>query len=170
MAIDAVSLEMLNEYLGKDIKDICPYGFTNKTENHCAHFVSHVLTLTFGYTCQKLGTGGESGRNVRVQEVFAQCPRVGKFDDPSRPATCLVFVTKPSNVNLAQKHISNVPKKHIGICCNGTIYHYSNTRDKVVTQTPAEFILHYRGQTNALFFGCFPADSKAVRFADVKSK
>lgn len=165
MAIDGVTVELLNGYLGKDIKDICSFGFTKATENHCAHFVSHVLALEFGYTCEKLGKGGGKGRNVRVQEIFAQCPSVGKFDDCGRPATCLVFVTKASNVNLGQKKMSNVPKKHIGICCNGTIWHYSNTRDKVVTQTPKEFILHYKGQTNALFYGSFPAVASATSFS-----
>ena len=49
--------------------------------------------------------------------------------------------------------MDNVPKKHIGIFINGTIWHYSNSQHKVVTQTPAEFIKHYPGQGFALFYG-----------------
>jgi hypothetical protein len=159
MAIDGLSLSLLNEYIGKSIVDICSYGYTDASENHCAHFVSHVLQLEFGYRCK----GRKEGRNIRVKEIFEQCPVVGSWDN--RPAAaCLVFVTKASNVNLKQKIMTNVPKKHMGIHCNGTIWHYSNTRDKVITQTPAEFINHYKGQTNALFYGSFPPDATAIPY------
>lgn len=124
-----------------------------------------MLQLEFGYTC---GQGGKKGRNIRVQEVFAKCPDVGKFDD--RPTeTCLVFVTKPSNVHLGSKVLDNVPKKHIGIYYNGTIWHYSNSRSRVVTQVPDEFIKHYPNQTNALFYGTFPAEATAVPFLPLAS-
>ncbi len=155
MGISSLSADLLNQYVGKNIVDICAFGFASGAENHCAHFVSHVLQLEFGYTCAR------GGRNIRVQEVFAKCPEVGEFDD--RPGqSCLVFVTKASNVHLAKKIIDNVPKKHIGIFYNGTIWHYSNSRGHVVTQVPSEFIKHYPTQTNALFYGTFPADATAV--------
>jgi hypothetical protein len=162
MGISSLSANLLNQYVGKNVVDLCAFGFTNGSENHCAHFVSHVLQLEFGYTC------APGGRNIRVQEVFAKCPKVGKFDD--RPSeACLVFVTKASNVHLASKVMDNVPKKHIGIYYNGTIWHYSNSQGRVVTQVPSDFIKHYPNQTNALFYGTFPPDATAVPFVPVAS-
>jgi hypothetical protein len=159
VGIDRLSADLLNAYVGVNIVDICAFGFTHKT-NHCAHFVSHVLQLELGYTC---GRGGVGGRSVRVHEIFAKCPRVGKFDD--RPTEkCLIFVISPREVNLKKKVMSNVPKKHIGIYVNGTIWHYSNSREKVVTQKPAEFKKHYPGQTNGLFYGTFPTSATAIPF------
>ena len=77
MGIDRLSAELLNQYVGVNIVDVCAFGFTHKA-NHCAHFVSHVLQLEFGYTC---GRGGRGGRCVRVHEIFAKCPRVGKLEN-----------------------------------------------------------------------------------------
>jgi hypothetical protein len=158
MGIANLDAGLLNGYLGNNIIDICAFGFTDATENHCAHFVSHVLQLEFGYKCAR------NGRCIRVQEIFARCPDVGKFAD--RPGeACLVFVTKAANVDLKRKTMVNVPKKHIGIFVNGTIWHYSNSRDRVVTQTPEQFVLHYPNQANALFYGTFPAGAKAIPYA-----
>ena len=75
-----------------------------------------------------------------------------------------VFVTRRSNVNLGAKTMTNVPKKHVGIGIGNTIWHYSNTRDQVVTATPDEFIYHYRGQENGLFWGMFPDRCTPVPF------
>ena len=145
----------LNAYLGKNISAICNNGFVAPNDNHCAHFVSHAMNYRFGYNCQLAGHGKSPGMNIRVHEVFAKCPSVGAWAD--RPATlspCLVFVTGASNVNVAKKVMENIPKKHIGIFIGGTIWHYSNSHHKVVTQTPEEFIKHYPTvQDSALFFG-----------------
>ena len=165
MSVCALSAATLNEYVGKTISEICSFGYTDDDDNHCAHFVSHVLTFEFGYTCK----GGKGGRNVRVKETFERCPQVGVWADRNTES-CLVFVTKASNVNVKTKVMSNVPRKHIGIYVNGAIWHYSNSRDKVVTQTPEEFIKHYPTQTNALFFGTFPSPATVVPFADAKAK
>ncbi|NLI80257.1 MAG: hypothetical protein GX443_01015 [Deltaproteobacteria bacterium] len=158
MALFQISRQLLDGYAGKNIVDICAYGYSDAGLSHCAHFVSHVLQLQFGYTC---GRGGRGGRNVRVHEIFANCPQVGRFND--RPSEyCLIFVTKLSNVNIRRRTMKNVQKKHVGIYCNGTIWHYSNLRHRVVTQRPAEFIHHYPNQTNGLFYGAFPADAAAI--------
>ena len=61
-------------FLGKPIDDICGNGFDDHGDNHCAHFVSHVLRLTFGMTCKKLTLGTQAAANVRVQEIFPKCP------------------------------------------------------------------------------------------------
>ena len=50
----------------------------------------------------------------------------------------------------------NVPKKHIGIYPDNSIWHYSNTQDKVVVQMPDAFAHHYTGKDIAMFFGTFP--------------
>lgn len=158
MTVLKLSRHLLDGYVGKNIIDICAFGYSDAGLSHCAHFVSHVLQLEFGYTC---GRSGRGGRNIRVHEIFRVCPQVGKFGD--RPSeSCLIFVTKSSNVNLTRRTMKNVPKKHVGIYCNGTIWHYSNLRDKVVTQRPTEFINHYPNQTNGLFYGTFPPDAAEI--------
>ena len=157
MAIELLSKVILNGYLGKHINDICIFKFV--ADNHCAHFVSHVLTLEFGVKC------ASKGRNIRVQEIFAQCPQVGTFDDHDVKRPCLVFVTAAGNVHLKKTLMDNVPKKHIGICLDGTIWHYSNSQQKVITQTPEEFTKHYPNQTNALFFGTLPVGAAPVAYA-----
>jgi hypothetical protein len=155
MGIEKLDRALLDSYLGKNISDVCTFGFTGAQENHCAHWVSHVLQLSIGYCC------GKGGRSIRVQELFAACPTVGAFDDA--PSTSfLVFVTAPANVSLSKKVMVNVPRKHIGICYQRTIWHYSNTRDEVITQSPEEFVKHYPHQKNALYFGTFPTIAAPV--------
>lgn len=75
---------------------------------------------------------------------------------PATPTTCLAFVTDERNVNLATKKMTNVPRKHIGIFQGGFVYHYSNSQNKVVKQTPEQFKRHYNGDTIAVFYGTFP--------------
>jgi len=89
-----VTVQTLDSYLGKHIRDICGNGYVNDSDNHCAHFVSHVLNLKFGATCHMLGNGKGPAANVRVQEVFGRCSKAGTWE--SRASTlpmCLVFIT-----------------------------------------------------------------------------
>jgi hypothetical protein len=84
---------------------------------------------------------------------------VGKWDDiPSPLYWGLVFITNPSNVNIKNKQMVNVPRKHVGIFIGGmrSIYHYSNNQHKVVTQTPDAFSHHYAAPDNAMFWGSAP--------------
>jgi hypothetical protein len=150
----------LESFTGKDIKDICGNGFDDPSLNHCAHFVSHVLGVDYGYDC-KVHTGGKAkGSCVRVQELFEVCPQVGLFEN-AREAPCIVFVTEVGNVDLAAHKMRNVPQKHVGIYDGNVIYHYSNTQDKVVKQTPGDFLDRfesiYSGK-QALFFGTMPLE------------
>ena len=78
-----VTVSTLDSYLGKHIRDICGNSYVNDSDNHCAHFVSHVLGLKFGATCHMLGKGKVTGANVRVQEVFGRCAKVGTWDTSS---------------------------------------------------------------------------------------
>jgi hypothetical protein len=95
---------ILSTYLDKPIGDICPNGYANDADNHCAHFVSDAMGYGFGVTCLTMRRGKGFGANIRVQEIFPQCPTVGKW--MSRPVTmtaCLVFITNASNGDLTHK-------------------------------------------------------------------
>jgi hypothetical protein len=152
-----ITQQQLNSYLGKSIGEICQNGYASPHDNHCAHFVSHVLGYRFGVTCQMMGSGKAQGATLRVQELFPHCARVGAWS--LRPASlnaCLVFITRASNVNLHAKTMANVPRKHVGIFLDGSIWHYSNAQQKAVRQSPGEFSHHYSSPDNAMFFGTLP--------------
>lgn len=147
------------QYLGLHISDICSNGYHNNSDNHCAHFVSHILGFRFGFTCRNMTGSGEqtSAASMRVHDVFSRCPQVGQWSEkPANMNFCLAFVTSSKNVNLAAKVMTNHPKKHIGIFHNGKIYHYSNSRNVVVGQTPEVFAKHYSGSDISVYYGTFP--------------
>lgn len=156
-----VNRAQLEEYLGRNISTICTeVGFANPALSHCAHFVNHVIGFDGKLSCG--GLLGKPGRaaNIRVHETFAQCPEVGKFEDrPEQP--CLAFVTKASGVNLQNKTMANIDQKHVGIFCDGLVWHYSNTQDKVVHVSPPEYARHYPGAGFAVFYGTFPPGSRS---------
>lgn len=157
MAIEPTSSQM-NDLLGKTIAEICKCKFHKADVNHCAHFVCHVTKYQFGFTCFSMtGKGSKDNRaNIRVQEVFPKCPRVGTW--ASKPETLtkgLVFITHKNNVNVAEKKMQNVPKKHIGIFIGNKIWHYSNSKDKVVSQTPEQFSHHYPEAGTTMYYGEF---------------
>lgn len=149
----------LDGYVGKHISEICGCSFTDDGENHCAHFVCHMTELNFGLTCYAMTKKGEQskGANIRVQEVFPRCRRVGKWaDKPQDIRQGFIFVTQASNVNLKTKQITNVPKKHIGIFIEQNVWQYKNRVKHVIKQTPAEFKQHYTGAGFEIFYGEFP--------------
>lgn len=153
-----ITAAQLNQRLGEPISKICPNGYADPNDNHCAHYVSHVLTFRFGTTCRTMHAGSSPGANIRVQELFARCPQVGGWANHTEHVfQCLVFITDASNVDLTHKMMTNVPRKHVGIYVNGRIWHYSNSRSKVVSVTPEEFQHHYYGSNIALFYGTMPA-------------
>ena len=157
-----MSREFLSTYEGLHISDVCTaVRFVDDAQNHCAHFVNHVLGVDLPLTCgQLLGKPGAAA-NIRVHETFACCPSVGRFDErPTGP--CLVFVVQHTAVDLANHRMANVPKKHIGIFCDGDIWHYSNSQRKVVRESPERFLQHFSGAGFGLFFGTFPAGSRAI--------
>jgi hypothetical protein len=149
----------LDGYVNKHISKICTCSFDNDADNHCAHFVCHVLQLNFGQTCFGLTGKGDkkTAANVRVHEVFPKCLSVGKWDN--KPATLkqgLIFVTDAKNVNLTSKQMANVQKKHIGIFIGSDVWQYKNAVKHVVKQTPAIFKKHYSGSGIEIFYGEFP--------------
>jgi hypothetical protein len=152
----------LESLLGKSISELCGNRFHDAHANHSAHFVSHALGFTFSFNCREYLGGKKEGANIRVHEVFARCPRVGWWDDAQEDADLLVFVIRRDAVDLARKRMQNIARKHIGIYSGGWIYHYNNSRDRVVKQTPDEFLKRFQALyagDQALFFGTFPASS-----------
>lgn len=153
-------IAQLEALRGKGIADIFPCGFHDPAENHCAHFVGHVLNLSVGLTCTALQ--GKSGRGaaVRVHEIFAKCDRVGRWKNrPKAEEPLIVFVSRPGNFGVKRKVLRNVPDKHIGILAGGRIYHFSNSKGVVVRRGPRQFLEEfdaiYAGD-QALYFGTLP--------------
>lgn len=149
----------IEQFLGETISDICSNGFHKKEDNHCAHFVSHILGFRFGYRCIDMtGQGSkDDSANIKVHQVFSKCPGVDTWTNkPPGLTFCLAFITSSSNVNLKKRKMINHPKKHIGIFHNGMIYHYSNSKDKVVKQTPVAFSKHYTGSKITVYYGAIP--------------
>lgn len=152
----------LESLLGKSISDLCGNRFHDPDANHSAHFVSHALGFTFSFNCREYLGGRKEGANIRVHEVFGHCPRVGWWEDAEENVDQLVFVIRRDAVDLARKRMQNIARKHIGIYSDGWIYHYNNSRDRVVRQTPDEFLKRFQalyGGDQALFFGTFPESS-----------
>jgi uncharacterized protein (DUF952 family) len=151
--------ELMDGYVDQHISEICTCSFVANSDNHCAHFVCHVTQYNFGLTCYGMTRQGEQSgsANIRVQEVFSHCRRVGAWADKPQDLTKgFIFVTKASNVNVAQKTMANVPRKHIGIFIGTDVWQYKNRLRHVIKQTPEEFHQHYTGAGYAIFFGEFP--------------
>jgi hypothetical protein len=113
MPSSAIGRELLTAYEGLNISDICTaVRFIDNTQNHCAHFVNHVLGVNASLTCGQLVGRAGPAANIRVHETFARCEFAGKFEDrPARP--CLVFVVQRNRVDLSAQRMDNVPQKHI---------------------------------------------------------
>jgi hypothetical protein len=144
-------------YLGKDIVAICPHKYVGK--NNCAHYVGHVLGLTFGTLCN-LSRKVEKGRaSIRVNEVYNALSSRGKWSDKPHlreGETLLVFVTAAKHVD-SNGIMSDHPQKHIGILSGDKIYNYSNSHHKVVADTVDAFLAKfdsiYDGDDISLFYG-----------------
>jgi len=160
-----LTLSQLMGYEGSNISTICPHGYDSSRLNHCAHFVSHVLQLSFGKTCADMTGRGGAGANIRVQEVFDRCRNAQIVLACPSAGEGLVFVSAPSNFRGSPVTLRNVPKKHIGLLLDGTVWHYSNTRDRVVKQTVGEFLFHYPRQKNAIWFAEFPIGARPTDLA-----
>lgn len=162
----ALTAALLKDYEGYSMRDICPHGFDSTRENHCAHFVSHVLQLDFGATCTRLvgRRGAIGGANVRVQEVFGRCPATREVLECPTAGIGLIFVSAKRNFRGKPTRLRNVPKKHIGIGIDGIIWHYSNTRNEVVRQPFSRFLFHFPRQENALWWGKPPPSSMPTWF------
>lgn len=157
----------LTEYLGKKIDQICPFSLgKDSSQNHCAHFVSHVMEYDdFAVTCKnqtnadKLLSG--KGAAIRVDEIFNVVPESGPWTArPLSLRSCLIFATNSGNIK-QNGEMNNGKKKHIGIFLDGVVWHYSNTRDGVAKDQEKLFITKFKhayitaGQTVEFFYGRF---------------
>jgi len=115
------------------------------------------MEYTFGFKCKDMtGKGTGKGGNIRVHEIFRKCGTVGLWNNRPK-GDCLAFITSKKHVDLNTKVMTNVPKKHIGIYHDKKIHHYSNSKNRVVSQTPTDFAKHYSGSDITVYFGTFPA-------------
>lgn len=149
----------LEALVGQHISQICRRGYSNDSDNHCAHFVSHVLGYQFGATCKTMSRGQGADASIRVQELFAKCSSAGTWD--TRPVTAfwgLIFTTNAANVDLASQTMTNVPRKHVGIFFGVVpqVWHYSNAQRRVARQSPEHFKHHYASPDDAIFWGMPP--------------
>jgi len=155
--------QTLDSYIGHSISEICPHRYERNEDNHCAHFVSHTLQLDFGYTCAG-ARGRTGGANLRVHELFARCRETRLVLECPTVDQGLIFVSDPSSFRGSPVEMANVPRKHVGILHLGRVWHYSNTRQRVVVQSAGEFLYHYPQQKNALWFGSLPSACRPTSF------
>ena len=153
--------EVLRSAVGQNIRAFCTNGFTRDDVNHCAHFVSHVLKIEHPYNCRQETRGRGHGANLRVNEIFSLCPKVGLWSQADHSRTQLVFATARNNVDLAERRMAPVSQKHVGIYHQGVVYNYHNLQDEVgaedVEAFRARFQQQYKGDQE-LFYGWFPGD------------
>lgn len=157
----------LTDYLGKKIDQICPFSLgKDNSQNHCAHFVSHVMEYDgFAVTCKNQTNADKllpgKGAAIRVDEIFNVLSEAGSWTDRSLGLrSCLIFATNSGNMK-PNGEMNNGKKKHVGIFLDGVVWHYSNTRDGVVKDPEKVFITKFKynyitaGQTVEFFYGRF---------------
>ena len=148
----------LDTYLGKSVESFCgKYGKVGDSQNHCAHFVSHVLKLRIpgAALCSNVGDSSYSyaerrmGFCVRVNQVFNSCKNRARWDDKKLPTeVCFIVATLESNVETKDPlTIGSMSRKHIGFYSGGWVYNYGNTADKVRKTSLADFKRHYGANT-----------------------
>ncbi len=154
-----ISTSTLNSYVNKHISAICYNNYAEDGTNHCAHFVAHVLEIHVETKCHNVGPTMypvKPGASLRVNEIFNfWCGAVGPWDHkPTSLAQCLFFISIPSNVTGRPLRTGTNSTKHIGIYIGGTVWHYSNSKRKVVRVPVAQMKKHYSGQKDDwLFYG-----------------
>jgi hypothetical protein len=156
--------------LHKKISDLCPFSLAkNNSQNHCAHYVSHIMGYELsGTTCKNFTWDDKQkearGATIRVDDLFSKSPETGLLaNKPASMNECLVFVTLASNVNKVGNKLAmgNHPRKHIGILSKGKVWNYSNSNNKVVADPLATFKTKFSsayktpGTTVEFYYGKF---------------
>lgn len=156
--------------LNKGISDLCAFSIAkNRRENHCAHYVSHMMGYEFpGATCKNSTWADKQqdakGATIRVNDLFGACAETGLLlNKPAGLLECLIFVTLDTNVTESGSKLkmSSHPRKHIGILSEGKVWNYSNSKDVVVSDTVAAFkrkftnAYHTTGSTVEFYYGKF---------------
>ena len=153
-----ISASALQAYVGKPIGKICSNGFNSTSQNHCAHFVSHVLGIKFGVLCgdMKFETR-KTGASIRCDELYNRLSRRGLWQDrPQLADGILIFVLSAKYVS--GNLMSNHPQKHVGVYHSGKVFNFSNSQGKVVVDLTVEafhakFKPIYSGGDISLFYG-----------------
>ena len=160
----------LTGYLGKKIDQICQRSIVlDKSANHCAHFVSHIMEYdSLPHTCRNQSDADKllpgKGAALRVNEIFNASPEVGPWADrPLSLTSCLIFATISSNMRECGNALAmdEHPKKHVGIYQEGVVWHYGLSRYGVVKDPEKMFIVKYKheyitaGNTVKFFYGRF---------------
>lgn len=162
---------VLDSYLEKHISEICLNQFDGDGRNHCAHFVSHVLKIGSGKTCHKMVHRTHRvmpAGTILVSDLFDITPNVHELLSSQLSGQGLIYVSAPESfaqIGSDTHRIKTVKKRHVGLFLNGRVWHYKNTKNKVVSQRTSEFIHHYKKQVNALWIGDLPVRSMPVQFA-----
>ena len=168
---DNLNSETLAAYLGKSVEDFCgKYGKVGDGmhhRNHCAHFVSHALSLRIPGAALCSNVAGTSypyaermlGYCIRVDQVFNSCENrsLTTAEAAMRADKCILVTTIGGNVeDKAAVKIGTNPRKHIGVLMNGRVYNYSNAKSKVVTLSVVEFSRIYGSKATVLLKADLP--------------
>jgi hypothetical protein len=156
MSERVVPVAELDGYVGQNISAICTFGFISEVNhhNHCAHFVSHLLSLRVGAKCAPKGV------SIRVNEIFNRCRFRGDWDDlPTPRIYSLIFATQSTNMG-HDGNMMNGPKKHMGIWSYPYVYDYSTMNHQVLKELVPDFLSRLDGVYNTsghnpvrLFYG-----------------
>lgn len=160
LAAVAASNAGLEAFLDKTIDDICPdYGSVGDALNHCAHFVGHAISLRYPGAALCSNVAGSTtpyadranGVCIRVNEIFNRQSNRRYWDASIATGRYLIYATIPGNLSDGPPiTMGSMSRKHIGFFVDGQVYHYSNTQDKVIKQTTAQFSNHYGATTKLL--------------------
>lgn len=161
----------LPEYLNKHISHLCSATIAkDDLQNHCAHFVSHVMQYDIKgtATCKTFTLEDKNniknGATIRVNEIFNKLSKSGAWQSkPDYLRSCLIFVTISSNVEKRGNRLNmgDRKKKHIGILHQDKVWNYSNTQDKIIADSTAIFINKFKhyyitaGNTVNFYYGEF---------------
>ena len=160
----SITKSELDAWVGKPMGDLCQNNFTTPKENHCAHFVGHALGIQLGILCGDLGKKAitrHTGASLRCNELYNALQWTGPWDERPihRADGMMIFVISARLI--ANNFMDRVPQKHVGIHFAGQVYHFSNSKHKVIVDPSVEafhgkFKRVYRGGDISLYFGVAP--------------
>jgi len=130
----------LDNIVGKRIDHFCKSSLADDhAKNQCAHFVSHMLDydLSKPASCKYRTLADKkaedvTGATMRVDVIFNHISKLKRHqisDYQCYPAG-LIFATQQKNIK-ANGEMGTMPRKHIGILVDFSVYHYGNLDDKV---------------------------------------
>ncbi|WP_075179595.1 hypothetical protein [Neptunomonas phycophila] len=157
----------LDTLVGDHISTLCPHSIGKRDkDNHCAHFVSHIMGYNVGVANCKNYTWSDkqldtTGVTIRVDDLFNSSLSNLKGDWANKPKSlteCLIYVTRESNItrNATSIRMGSNSVKHVGVFTNGKVYHYGNTKEEITCDLPEKFI--------SKFTQSYGGNSKKVSF------